>query len=76
MTTPDIYRDADYITDVLPTPFGAAEYDYGQDARVKKAQSNAKVAVIDRLLRDLDILIYCELSALYYMEYCHLSSLL
>lgn len=68
MTTPDIYRDAEYITDVFTTPSGASEYDFGQDARMKKVQATAKVALIDRVLRDLDILIYCELSALYYME--------
>lgn len=73
MTTPDIYRDAEYITDVFTTPSGASEfeYDFGQDARMKKVQATAKVALIDRVLRDLDILIYCELSALYYMECVH-----
>lgn len=69
MTTPDIYRDAEYITDVFATPSGASDdYDFGQEGRVKKTQSNAKVIFLDRLLRDLDVLIYCELSALYYME--------
>lgn len=69
MTTPDIYRDAEYITDVFATPSGASDdYDFGQEDRVKKTQSNAKVVFLDRLLRDLDILIYCELSALYYLE--------
>ena len=69
MTTPDIYRDAEYITDVFTTPSGASDYAYQQESgRVKKAQGNAKVMYIDRLLRDLDILIYCELSVLYYME--------
>ncbi|TQB74783.1 hypothetical protein MPDQ_004225 [Monascus purpureus] len=38
------------------------------DEATKKAQVAAKVAFIDRCLRDLDILIYCELSALYYMD--------
>lgn len=69
MTTPDIYRDAEYITDVFATPSSTSDdYDFGQEERVKKTQSNAKVIFLDRLLRDLDILIYCELSALYYME--------
>lgn len=73
MTTPDIYRDAEYITDVFTTPSGASEseYGFGQDVRVRKVQATAKVALIDRVLRDLDILIYCELSALYYMECVH-----
>jgi predicted phosphohydrolase len=39
-----------------------------ENERMRKLQSAAKVAFIDRLLSDLDILIYCELSALYYME--------
>lgn len=75
MTTPDVYRDAEYITDVSGIPLESSD-GHGrqvdsvsrQDERVKKAQSAMKVAFIDRLLRDLDILIYCELSALYYME--------
>lgn len=72
MTTPDAYRDAEYITDV------SGIYEIADDEhrdpltrhgeRIKKTQSATKVALIDRLLRDLDILIYCELSALYYME--------
>lgn len=69
MTTPDIYRDAEYITDVFATPSGASEeYDFGLQERVRKTQAAAKVVFLDRLLRDLDVLIYCELSALYYME--------
>lgn len=72
MTTPDAYRDAEYITDVSGIPFettdGQLDTANRQNERIKKAQSTMKVAFIDRLLRDLDILIYCELSALYYME--------
>ncbi|PWY70367.1 DUF1746-domain-containing protein [Aspergillus sclerotioniger CBS 115572] len=74
MTTPDVYRDAEYIADVS----GIIPYDNDSHhatnqtpditARLKKVQTSAKVAFIDRLLRDLDILIYCELSALYYMD--------
>lgn len=79
MTDVDAFRDAEHIADVsgitledvepgssAPTRNGGGR---NQDnGRVKKLQSAAKVAFIDRLLRDLDILIYCELSALYYME--------
>ncbi|KAL4897685.1 hypothetical protein BDV59DRAFT_168287 [Aspergillus ambiguus] len=76
MTTPDVFRDAEYIADVSGIPYGSvadsAEQQSSspapQDGRVKKVQSAAKVAFIDRLLRDLDILVYCELSALYYMD--------
>lgn len=73
MTTPDVYRDAEYITDVSGISFEDSDGQQvdsvnRQDDRIKKGQSAMKVAFIDRLLRDLDILIYCELSALYYME--------
>jgi hypothetical protein len=74
MTDVDAYRDAEYIADVSglsyddaepPRPTGTLS---SQNARVKTVKSIAKVAFIDRLLRDLDILIYCQLSALYYMD--------
>ncbi|KAJ5520459.1 hypothetical protein N7463_000912 [Penicillium fimorum] len=74
MTDVDAYRDAEYIADVSgisyddaepPRPTGTLS---SQNARVKKVKSTAKVAFIDRLLRDLDILVYCQLSALYYMD--------
>ncbi|PYI00999.1 DUF1746-domain-containing protein [Aspergillus sclerotiicarbonarius CBS 121057] len=75
MTTPDVYRDAEYIADVSGIiPYGDSHatnnHNHNADitARLKKVQTAAKVAFIDRLLRDLDILIYCELSALYYMD--------
>lgn len=76
MTTPDAFRDAEYIADVSGISYGSVANLTEQDAsvlsreneRMRKLQSAAKVAFIDRLLRDLDILIYCELSALYYME--------
>lgn len=74
MTDVDAFRDAEYIADVSgisyddaepPRPTGILS---NQNDRVKKVQSAATVTFIDRLLRDLDILIYCQLSALYYME--------
>jgi hypothetical protein len=76
MTTPDAFRDAEYIADVSGISYGSVANVAEQDAtvlsrddeRMRKLQSAAKVAFIDRLLRDLDILVYCELSALYYME--------
>ncbi|KAL1985273.1 hypothetical protein VTN96DRAFT_8072 [Rasamsonia emersonii] len=74
MTTPDAFRDAEYIADVS----GISDHHHVTDgdrtatpARSglrRKAQTAAKIAFIDRLLRDLDIVIYCELSALYYMD--------
>jgi hypothetical protein len=76
MTTPDVFRDAEYIADVSGITYGSIT-DISptlQDERLRKRlQSAAKLALIDRLLRDLDILIYCELSALYYLEYVRLS---
>ncbi|KAJ5594101.1 uncharacterized protein N7459_000309 [Penicillium hispanicum] len=76
MTDVDAFRDAEYICDVSGIPLDYAEPEspadtsrpHGQDSRVKKLQSAAKIDFIDRLLRDLDILVYCELSALYYMD--------
>lgn len=78
MTTPDVFRDAEYIADVSDIPddrdgHDVALTDQRADStryheRRRKLQSAAKTAFIDRLLRDLDIMIYCELSALYYLE--------
>ncbi|PKX91871.1 DSC4 family protein [Aspergillus novofumigatus IBT 16806] len=76
MTTPDAFRDAEHIADVSGISYESVANLTEQDAnvltreneRMRKLQSAAKVAFIDRLLRDLDILIYCELSALYYMD--------
>ncbi|KAA8645935.1 DSC4 family protein [Aspergillus tanneri] len=76
MTTPDVFRDAEYIADVSGISYdsvadvsGRQSSDSGNpDGRIKKVQSAAKVALIDRLLRDFDVLIYCQLSALYYMD--------
>ncbi|KAJ5267970.1 hypothetical protein N7524_006010 [Penicillium chrysogenum] len=74
MTDVDAYRDAEYIADVSGLSYDDAEPPRptdtlsSQNARVRKVKSTAKVAFIDRLLRDLDILIYCQLSALYYMD--------
>lgn len=73
MTDVDAFRDAEYIADVSGIVRDSAEPGSsapasGIDNRVRKLQNAAKIALIDRLLRDLDILIYCELSALYYME--------
>ena len=77
MTTPDAFRDAEHFADVSGIP-DVADYDEGgdeqsltpaqQDLR-QKVQRKTKIAFIDRLLRELDIIIYCELAALYYMEY-------
>lgn len=81
MTDLNAFRDAEFLADVSGISYGPNDDDddaevselpaaarSGQDSRVKKGQLKAKIAFIDRLLRDLDVLIYCELSALYYLE--------
>jgi hypothetical protein len=75
MTTPDALRDADYIADVSNAPYDVHDddglYDHHEASghrRRKEIQAKAKMVFLDRLLRDFDIMIYCELSALYYME--------
>ncbi|KAF7712483.1 Uncharacterized protein PECH_003089 [Penicillium ucsense] len=77
MTDVGVFRDAEHVANVsgitfddvdASSPRGSADI-RGQDrSRIKKLQTAAKVAFIDKALRDLDILIYCELSALYYMD--------
>lgn len=78
MTTPDAFRDAEYLTDVSGildvedchhVVSGDLPASTTNTYLSRKAQKAAKIRFIDSLLRDLDILIYCELSALYYMEY-------
>ncbi|RDW86687.1 DSC4 family protein [Aspergillus mulundensis] len=71
MTTPDVFRDAEYIADVSGIQYGSiteTSHTLQDDGMRKKLQTAARLAFIDRLLRDLDILIYCELSALYYLD--------
>lgn len=71
MTDVEVFRDAEYLADVSGISYDDAEPTgmlSSDDSRVRKARSATKVAFIDRLLRDLDVLIYCQLSALYYME--------
>lgn len=85
MSTSDAFRDAEHIADIITLPAtnsgdeeDGASRDCADSAAISvlrdKAYAKAKVVSIDRLLRDLDILIYCELSALYYMEYVLLCS--
>jgi hypothetical protein len=80
MTTPDAFRDAEYVADISEVPEHShsdrrdvAFSDERQAGNAhldlrRKAQRAVKIAYIDRLLRDLDIVTYCELSALYYMD--------
>ncbi|KAL4926973.1 DSC4 family protein [Aspergillus undulatus] len=71
MTTPDVFRDAEYIADVSGIQYGSTTEispTLQDESLKKKLQTAARLSSIDRLLRDLDILIYCELSALYYLD--------
>lgn len=75
MTTPDAFRDAEHFADVSGIP-DVADFDAVEQPRTpaqqdlrQKVQRKTKIALIDRLLRELDVIIYCELAALYYMEY-------
>ena len=36
--------------------------------RVRKSRRKRKLKLLDQLLRDIDLIFYCELSVLYYME--------
>ncbi|KAK2748359.1 hypothetical protein FQN57_001017 [Myotisia sp. PD_48] len=78
MTSQSSLADAEYITDVLniyPQENSAdnAETDVAGQARpqlpgARISQAKTKSTLLSRLTRDFDLLIYCELSALYYMD--------
>lgn len=75
MTTPDVFRDAQYIADVSNIPYDPRDDDGDRDRPEVSGRSyrravyaSSKMVMLERLLRDLDMLIYCELSAVYYME--------
>ncbi|OJD15096.1 hypothetical protein AJ78_04613 [Emergomyces pasteurianus Ep9510] len=75
MTTPDVFRDAQYIADVSNIPYDPRDDDgigdrpgvSGRSYR-RAVYASSKTVMLERLLRDLDMLIYCELSAVYYMD--------
>jgi hypothetical protein len=74
MTTPDALRDAEYIADVSNISYDAdedgtiSEQAHCAPSRAKEIQARVKTIFLNRLLRDLDVLIYAQLSLLYYME--------
>ncbi|PGH05457.1 hypothetical protein GX51_02981 [Blastomyces parvus] len=76
MTTPDVFRDAQHIADVSNIPYDSRDDDYGNHDRPgvsgrshrRAVYASSKAVMLERLLRDLDMLIYCELSAVYYMD--------
>ncbi|EEQ88527.1 hypothetical protein RJZ56_000273 [Blastomyces dermatitidis] len=75
MTTPDVFRDAQHIADVSNIPYDSRDDD-GNPAHLgvsgwsqrRAIYASSKAVMLERLLRDLDMLIYCELSAVYYMD--------
>ncbi|WEW59978.1 hypothetical protein PRK78_005460 [Emydomyces testavorans] len=75
MTTPDALRDAEHIADISNFPYDNDGTDEltpsqleSQLRHKKEIQAKAKTVFLDRLLRDFDLLIYCQLSSLYYMD--------
>ncbi|OJD21887.1 hypothetical protein ACJ73_06767 [Blastomyces percursus] len=75
MTTPDVFRDAQHIADVSNIPYDSRDDggDYAHPrvsggSQRRAIYANSKAVMLERLLRDLDMLIYCELSAVYYMD--------
>ncbi|EFR03633.1 hypothetical protein MGYG_06627 [Nannizzia gypsea CBS 118893] len=77
MTTQAPITDAEYITDVLNIPSSPGLEDAESIAsggdqpdldRRRVTFAKSKSVFLDRLTRDFDLLIYCELSALYYMD--------
>ncbi|KAG5290048.1 DUF1746 superfamily domain-containing protein [Histoplasma ohiense] len=75
MTTPDVFRDAQYIADVSNIPYDPRDDDGDRDRPGVSGRSyrravyaSSKMVMLERLLRDFDMLIYCELSAVYYMD--------
>ncbi|KAK2846379.1 hypothetical protein FQN49_005783 [Arthroderma sp. PD_2] len=77
MTTQAPITDAEYITDVLNIP-GTSGPEDAETLTPSQSQSDvdsrratfakSKSVLLDRLTRDFDLLVYCELSALYYMD--------
>ncbi|PGH14904.1 hypothetical protein AJ79_02767 [Helicocarpus griseus UAMH5409] len=75
MTTPDVLRDALYIADVSNIPYDPSDDEGDTDrpgvsgrAYRRNVYATSKAVMLERLLRDLDMIIYCELSAIYYMD--------
>ncbi|EEP82802.1 predicted protein [Uncinocarpus reesii 1704] len=74
MTAP-VPQDAEYIADVSNFSHDNEDDDpltpQLLDSRLrrrKEVRAKAKTVFLDRLLRDFDLLIYCQLSSLYYMD--------
>ena len=54
--------------DVAASAETAAQYVSNTEER-KRIQRDRKIAMLDNLIRNIDITIYAQLSALYYLEY-------
>ncbi|KAI1946171.1 hypothetical protein LOZ57_003923 [Ophidiomyces ophidiicola] len=75
MTTPDVLRDAEHIADISNLSY---DDDNGEEFTPQQLQSRyryrretqtkTKTVLLNRLLRDFDILVYCQLSCLYYID--------
>ena len=76
MTTSDAFRDAEFVANISNVRYD--DDDEGSSpgpstgtpvpSQTRETQARVKTAYLNRLLRDFDILIYCQLSLLYYME--------
>lgn len=67
----DTLRDRDTLTQEVSTVAGGRDGSLGSaDAGDERTKSrNRRLERLDDVLRNLDILIYAELAAVYYMEY-------
>ncbi|KAJ5884895.1 hypothetical protein N7495_009405 [Penicillium taxi] len=74
MSDVDAFRDAEFIGDVSGIAFEDEDAEPGtpvvgaDSSHIKKVRAAAKIAYLDQVMKDLDIFIYCQLSALYYMD--------
>ena len=65
-------RDASEGPPPQQITLGCGSNTFASNEQAKQAQRQLKIKFFDHLIRDVDIMIYCELSILYYMEYVFL----
>ena len=79
MTTSDAFRDAEFVANISNVRYDDDDDDdegnssgpstgTSVPSQTRETQARVKTAYLNRLLRDFDILIYCQLSLIYYME--------
>ena len=61
--------DADLVSDETPLEEVAVSTGEDEQQRRKRVQREQGNVFLDHLIRNIDIMIYCQLSVLYYMEY-------